>query len=260
MIIAVASQKGGVGKTTTSVHLASGLPLFHNKKVLLIDMDSQANSSQTLLPEHRNLTQEQTIWAIFNEDDENDEDVELPIYKSNVDGLDIVPAHLNMSDTDVKLGASQHISPNTILRDKLARVQDNYDHIIIDCPPALSYLTVNAFVCADEVLVPISPGFYEVYSLAKINNTMKRVRKVNPKLSFKGILLTQSDDTNATRETVDAITAVIPDGLLKTRIPRNTAMRDAGFRRMTVYEFKPTAPSAGAYQKLIREIFGYGKK
>ena len=145
MIIAIATQKGGTGKTTTSISLAAGLARYHNKKVLLIDIDSQANSSKVLLPDYHSLTKEQTICTTLL--DRNP----LPVFKSSVPGLDIVPSHILLSNADVELTtAKDHREARLQLQ--LDQIKDQYDYVFIDCPPALGWLTINAFTAADAVL------------------------------------------------------------------------------------------------------------
>ena len=179
MIIAVASQKGGVGKTSSSISLAAGIAYKH-KKVLLIDIDSQANSSKVLLPDYQSIPKERTIYAtILNKNP-------LPIHNTTVANLDIVPSHILLSNTDVELTtAIDHREAR--LKKELDLVKGNYDFIIIDCPPTLSWLTINAMTAADRVLVVVSPGYFELDSIVQIGKTIKEVKDYfNPNLELAG--------------------------------------------------------------------------
>ncbi len=157
MVIAIASQKGGTGKTTTSISLAAGLAR-KGKRVLLIDIDSQANSSKVLLHEYQSLTKEQTIYAtIINR-------LPLQLHHTSVPGLDIVPLHILLSNTDIELTtALDHREAR--LKEQLDSLTERFAYIFIDCPPALGWLTLNAFTAAEKVLIVVSPGYFELDSI-----------------------------------------------------------------------------------------------
>src|SRR5215216_6078948 len=158
MVIAIASQKGGVGKTTTSISLAAGLARS-DKKILLVDIDSQANSSKVLHPNYPALKKEDTLHRTILERKS------LAIHPTTIPNLDLVPAHILLSNTDVALtSATDHREAR--LKRELDKVKDTYDHIFIDCPPALSWLTLNAFTAADGVLIVVAPGYFELDSIA----------------------------------------------------------------------------------------------
>jgi chromosome partitioning protein len=170
MVIAIATQKGGTGKTTTSISLASGLARLHEKKVLLVDIDSQANSSKVLLPDYQKLSRDETICTTLLERNP------LPIISSSVPGLDIVPSHILLSNTDVELTtAKDHREAR--LKEQLDHIKDQYDFTFIDCPPALGWLTINAFTAADSVLVVVEPGYFELDSIVQLNRTLAEVRE-----------------------------------------------------------------------------------
>lgn len=249
MITAVATQKGGTGKTTTSISLAAGLARLHQKKVLLIDIDSQANSSKVLVPDYRDLEYQQTICTTLLERNP------LPVVASRVENLDIVPSHILLSNADVELTtAKDHREAR--LRNHLADIQDQYDHIFIDCPPALGWLTINAFTAADNVLVVVEPGYFELDSIVQLNKTLNEVREFyHPELHILGYLFTKSDPTVNSRESLKLLRQAYTDKVCKTVIPRNVALKDATFNKQDVFAFEAQSKGAEAYQKLIEELF-----
>lgn len=248
MVIAVASQKGGTGKTTTSISLAAGLA-HKGKKILLVDIDSQANSSKVLLHEYEKLRAEDTLYeTILGRKS-------LKIRSASVPNLDVVPSHILLSNTDVELTtAIDHREAR--LKFQLDQVKDHYDYVFIDCPPALSWLTVNAFTAADQVLIVVSPGYFELDSIVQISKSIASVQQLfNPQLALLGFLFTMSEPTINTSTSLQVLRQTYPDRVLKTIIPRNTDIRDAHFNRQDIFSFSPNAKAAHAYQKLIAELF-----
>ncbi len=248
MIFAIASQKGGVGKTSTAISLAAGLAR-KGKRVLLIDVDSQANSSKVLLPDYTHIPPERTIHStIINHEP-------LPVHATSVPNLEIVPAHILLSDTDMHL-ASEIDHREARLKTQLDKISGNYDFVFIDCPPTLSWLTLNALTAADRAIVVVSPGYFELDSIVQISNTIDNVRKLfNPLLEVQGFLFTMSDPTINTSTSLQILRQTYTDKVLKTVIPRNTDLKDAHFNKQDIFAFKPDAKSALAYQKLIAELF-----
>ena len=247
MTIAVASQKGGTGKTTTSITLAAGLGR-QKKRVLLIDIDSQANSSKVLLPDYPRIKKEDTLFATILERQA------LPIRPTSIENVDIAPSHILLSNTDVELTtAKDHREAR--LNDQLVEVKDKYDHIIIDCPPALSWLTINAFTAADRVIVVVAPGYFELDSIVQIGKTITEVREYfNAQLELLGYLFTMSDPTINSKTSLKILRQTYTHQVFKTIIPRNTDIRDAHFEKQDVFGYSPRAKSAMAYHKLIEEL------
>lgn len=249
MVIAIATQKGGTGKTTTSISLASGLAKLHNKKVLLIDIDSQANTSKVLMPDYRQLSKEQTICTTLL--DRNP----LPIFPSSVPGLDIVPSHILLSNADVELTtAKDHREAR--LQNQLDLVKDQYDYVFIDCPPALGWLTINAFTSADTVLVVVEPGYFELDSIVQLNKTLAEVQEFyRPNLKILGYLFNKSDPTVNSRTSLQILRQTYTDKVIKTIIPRNVDLKDASFNKQDIFSYRPMSKGALAYKKLIEEVF-----
>ena len=248
MILSIASQKGGTGKTTTSISLAAGLAR-QGKKVLLIDVDSQANSSKVLLHNYPAIPVDQTVYTTILHRKP------LAIHQTNVPHLHIVPSHILLSNTDVELtSAKDHREAR--LKRELDIVKANYDYIFIDCPPALSWLTLNAFTASDQVLVVVSPGYFELDSIAQISKTIAEVKEYfNPSLQLKGLLFTMSDPTTNTTNSLRILRGMYTHQLLSTIIPRNTDLRDAHFNKQDIFGFNPHAKGAVAYEKLLQELF-----
>jgi chromosome partitioning protein len=248
MILAIASQKGGTGKTSTSISIASGLA-HQGKRVLLIDIDSQANSSKVLLPDYPQLDKDETIYTtILNRK-------ALPVHKTTVQNLSLVPSHILLSNTDIELTtAIDHREAR--LKFHLDPIRDSYDYVFIDCPPTLSWLTINAFTAADKVMVVVSPGYFELDSIVQISKGIEQARQVfNPRLELLGFLFTMSDPTINARTSLQILRQTYTDKVLKTVIPRNTDIRDAHFSQQDIFTYNPNAKAALAYRKLIRELF-----
>lgn len=249
MILSVATQKGGAGKTTTSVSLAAGIAR-KGKKTLLIDIDYQANATQVLLPGYETLIPDQTLYTSILDRKP------LPIHPTNVVNLDIVPSHILLSSTDVELTAATDHREERLKR-QLDQISNRYEYVLLDCPPSLGWLTINAFTASDRVLVVVSPGRFELQSLTQISKTLNRVTEdYNLNLKSAGFVFVMSDATLNSKTSLSVLRQTYPDLVLKTVIPRNTDIRDAHWNRQDIFKFNPKANSAIAYEKLIQELFG----
>src|SRR5215213_5036610 len=248
MIISIASQKGGVGKSSTSISLAAGLGR-KGKKVLLIDIDSQANSSKVLLHNYQQLQKQQTIYSTIIEHSA------LPVHTTHVPNLDLVPSHILLSNTDVVLTTAIDHREERLKR-HLDAIKGNYDFVFIDCPPTLSWLTINAMTAADKIIVVVSPGYFELDSIVQISKTIKEVREYyNPQLDILGFLFTMSDTTINTATSLQILRQTYTGKVFHTVIPRNVDIRDAHFQKQDIFGYSPGAKSAQAYDKLIAEVF-----
>ena len=248
MVISIASQKGGVGKTSTSLSLAAGLAR-RDKKVLLLDVDSQANSSKVLLENYQTLSKDETIYKTILERQP------LNIIKTNLPNLDIVPSHILLSNTDIELTtAKDHREAR--LKSELDKIRNNYDYVILDCPPTLSWLTINAFTASDKVIVVVAPGYFELDSIVQISKTINEVQEYfNSKLELMGYLFNMSDPTINSITSLKILRQTYTQQVFNTVIPRNTDLRDAHFNKQDIFSFNKKSKSAEAYNKLIDEIF-----
>jgi chromosome partitioning protein len=248
MVIAVASQKGGVGKTSSTISLAAGLA-HKGKRVLLIDIDSQANSSKVLLLNYPQIQKHQTVFTTILERSP------LPTHQTSVANLEIVPSHILLSNTDVELTtAIDHREER--LKKELDAIKGQYDYVFIDCPPTLSWLTINAFTAADKAIVVVAPGYFELESLVQIGKTITVVREnFNPSLDLAGFLFTMSDPTVNSKTSLQILRQTYASAVFNTVIPRNTDLRDAHFNKRDIFSFNPKSAAALAYSKLLAELF-----
>jgi chromosome partitioning protein len=248
MITSIASQKGGTGKTTTSITLAAGLA-HKGKKVLLIDVDSQANSSKVLLPHYGKIQKDQTVYNTIIKRQP------LSTHPTSIRNLDIAPAHILLSSTDVELTVAKDHREERLKR-HLDPIKDRYDFIFIDCPPALGWLTLNALTSSDKVLVVVSPGYFELDSIDQIADTIRETKQdYNPNLELIGLLFTMTDQTINTSTSLSLLKRMYPSILLPRSIPRNTDIRDAHYNHQDIFTFNSKAYAATAYDKLIHELF-----
>ncbi len=248
-VISIASQKGGTGKTSTSIALAAGLAR-QGKRILLIDIDSQANASKVLLPHYQDsVRRDDTLYRTIIERQP------LPIHHTTVPGLDIVPSHILLSDTDVVLTtAIDHREAR--LREQLEKARLDYDYVFIDCPPALGWLSINAFTASDEIIVVISPGYFELESTIQIGKTIKEVQdNFNPALKMRGFLFTMADQTVNSRTSLKLLRQAYADFVLPTVIPRNVDLKDASMEKQDIFGYAPHSTAAAAYRRLIQEVF-----
>lgn len=248
MVVSIASQKGGTGKTTTSISLAAGIAR-KGKKVLLVDVDSQANSSKVLLHNYQTITKEDTVYnSILKRKP-------LVIHPTRVAYLDIAPSHILLSGTDVELtSAIDHREAR--LKNALDAIKQPYDYIFVDCPPTLSWLTINAFTASDKAIVVVAPGYFELDSIVQISKSIDEVKDYfNPNLELLGYLFTMSDTTINSGTSLQILRQTYTSNVIQTIIPRNTDIRDAHFNKQDIFSFNPNAKAALAYNKLIRELF-----
>lgn len=247
MILTIASQKGGTGKTSTAISLAAGIA-HGGDKVLLVDLDPQSNSSKVLIPDYQKIRKEDTTYSTIIDRQG------VPITPSSVANLDISPAHILLSEADMRLTtALDHREER--LKAGLQQLQGAYKHILIDTPPNLGWLTINAFTASDKVLVTCSPGFFELDSINQLGKVIAEVREnYNAEIELAGILFTLADSTVSSRESLRILRQTYTSLVLNHIIPRNVDLRDASFKHMDVFTYKPDCKAASEYQKVIVEV------
>jgi chromosome partitioning protein len=247
--MAVANQKGGVGKTTTAINLASSLAA-NDLKILLIDLDPQGNATTGLgIPK---TMEQQTTYHVLVADIEL-KDVIVP---SSFDGLWIAPANRNLVAANVEL--VDHPERENRLRTKLQELRDEYHYIIIDCPPALDLLTINALVASDGVIVPIQCEFFALEGVSQLLDTIDRIRdSFQHNLKIEGILLTMYDDrTMLARQVAGDLKEFFEDEVFKTVIPRSIRLAEAPSHGQSILAYDLRSKAAESYIKLAKELIG----
>lgn len=246
-IIAIANQKGGVGKTTTSINLSSCLA-NEGKKVLLVDIDPQGNATSGVGIIKQNL--ENTVYELFL----NECTLSECLTQSVVDNLNVLPSNVNLSGAEIDLiGVDNR---EFILKNILDTVKDLYDYIIIDCPPSLNVLTVNAMVSADSVIVPIQCEYYALEGLSQLIHTINLIQeRLNNNLEIDGIVFTMYDSrTNLSAEVVDNVKENIHINIYDTIIPRNVRLAEAPSYGLPIHMYDGKSAGAIAYSNLAKEI------
>ena len=245
-VIAVANQKGGVGKTTTAVNLSTSLAK-KGKKVILIDGDPQGNATSGLGVE-KDL--DNSIYDVLVEE----VDIKTTLQDTCVKTLKVCPSNMDLAGAEVEL-VSQ-MSREFRLKEKIDPIKDEFDYIIIDCPPSLGLITLNSFTAADSVLIPVQCEYYALEGLGQLLNTINLVKKhLNKNLEIEGAVLTMYDmRTNLSNQVVKEVKRYFDDKVYKTVIPRNIKLSEAPSFGMPIGLYDPKSKGARAYEKLAREV------
>ena len=246
-IIAIANQKGGVGKTTTSINLSAAMAAS-GKKILVIDTDPQGNTTSGFGIEKNDL--ENTIYELML----SECSIKECILNDVIDGVSIIPSHVNLAAAEIELIGID--KKEFILKREVEWIKDSYDYIIIDCPPSLNLLTLNAMTTADSVLVPIQCEYYALEGLSQLIHTINLVKeRLNPDLDMEGVVFTMYDSrTNLSSQVVENVKSHLNQRVFETVIPRNIRLAEAPSYGMPINMYDAKSAGAEAYMSLAGEI------
>jgi len=253
-IISIANQKGGVGKTTTAVNL-SGALAYLGRKVLLIDMDPQGNASRSVGIDAADV--DYSLYHVLT----GQAQIENVIKPTSLRNMFVLPASMELAGADLEI-ASSFTDKQQRLKRQLDRVSANYDYIIIDCPPSLGLLNVNALVASNSVLIPLQCEYYAMEGLAQLLSTIRKIKQtMNSEIEIEGVLLTMADfRTKFANEVASEIRKFFKEKVYETSIPRQVKLAEAPSKGKTIVEYSVNSKGGVAYIDLAREVILRGKK
>lgn len=246
-IIAIANQKGGVGKTTTAINLSACLA-EQGQKVLVVDIDPQGNTTSGFGVDKNEV--ENTVYEVILKEC----NITDAIIEDVIDNLDLLPSNVNLAGAEIDLIDVD--SREYILKESIGSVRDKYDYVILDCPPSLSMLTVNAMTAANTVLVPIQCEYYALEGLTQLIHTINLVKKkLNPSLELEGVVFTMFDSrTNLSLQVVENVKDNLKQNIYKTIIPRNIRLAEAPSHGLPINLYDPKSSGAESYKLLAQEV------
>lgn len=250
-VFAVINQKGGVGKSTTVINLSACLG-ENKKKVLVVDFDPQGNSTSGYGIEKEEL--EHDIYDVIL----HDYPIEDTIMETCEENVFIVPATIQLATAEIELVTA--MARESVLKDAINKIKDEFDYVFIDCPPSLGLLTINALIAANSLLIPIQCEYYALEGVAKLLESMQMVkRRMNPELEIFGVLMTMFDSrTTLSKQVVDEVQSYFGKKMFKTIIPRNVKLSEAPSHGMPVIQYARVSKGSLAYMKLAKEVVARG--
>ncbi len=256
-VFVVANQKGGVGKTTTTINLGANLALL-GKKTLLIDLDPQANLSSGVgfsrqydkdSWDNKREPNYKSIYNVLVEE----ESIASVFVATNIKNLFLVPSHLSLAGAEIEM--VNMMSRELLLKKAISELKEEFDYIIIDCPPSLGLLTINALTAADKVIIPVQCEYFALEGLGQLLETTKLVKSINPALTIGGAILTMYDSrTKLSESVVNDVQEFFGDVVFKSIIPRNVRLSEAPSHGKTIVDYDPKSTGAIAYKKLAQEF------
>lgn len=279
MIVSIFNQKGGVGKTTSVVNLAVAL-VKEGKKILVIDMDPQANTTTGLGVDKEGASVYDLFYEILNDKEENEKEkneeleeneedkkarteaekrIDFSKYIKETDsGVFLIKSESSLSGLEVELVNLDPVSRTEVLKQIVGQIEEEYDFVLIDCPPSLGLLSINALVASDSIIIPIQTEYYALEGVSELMNTYKLVKdSLNKDLEIEGVLLTMFDKrTNLSYEVVEEVKSYFKNKVFKTMIPRNVRLAEAPSYGKSVLEYEERSKGATAYKMLAQELIG----
>ena len=250
-IISIANQKGGVGKTTTTINLAAALANL-GKSTLIIDMDPQGNSSRGVGIDINSL--KTTIFECLV----NQCDINNVIKNTHFNGIKVLPSNLKLANFGVTVSNTDS-NPFICLKEIIAKLNQTFDYILIDCPPSLGLLTVNALTASNSILIPVQCEYFAMEAIAQILGTISEVKRLhNPSLEIEGFVLTMFDThTNLSNEIAQEVRSLFKENTFISVIPRNVSIPEATAKLMPVSEYRPTSAGSISYASLAKELLDH---